>query len=55
MRQMTNKKIIVLGAGISGLATAYWLMKDGFDVHILRSQKRTRRRNGNNHKRWIHN
>jgi oxygen-dependent protoporphyrinogen oxidase len=30
-----KKKIIVLGAGISGLATAYWLQKDGFDVHVL--------------------
>lgn len=35
---MTNKKVIVLGAGISGLATAYWLKKDGFDVHILESK-----------------
>lgn len=35
---MTNKKVIVLGAGISGLATAYLLKKDGFDVHILESK-----------------
>ena len=35
---MENKKIVVLGAGISGLATAYWLQKDGFDVHILESK-----------------
>ena len=30
-----NKDVIVLGAGISGLATAYWLKKEGFNVKIL--------------------
>jgi oxygen-dependent protoporphyrinogen oxidase len=30
-----NKKIIVIGAGISGLTTAYLLSKKGFDVKIL--------------------
>ena len=30
-----NKKIIVIGAGISGLTTAYLLSKKGFDVTIL--------------------
>jgi len=35
---MKNKKVIVLGAGISGLASAYWLKKDGFDVHILEAK-----------------
>jgi protoporphyrinogen/coproporphyrinogen III oxidase len=30
-----NKKIVILGAGISGLATAYWLYKEGFDITIL--------------------
>lgn len=35
---MINKKVIVLGAGISGLATSYWLKKDGFDVNILESK-----------------
>ncbi|MFZ6032650.1 MAG: protoporphyrinogen oxidase [Melioribacter sp.] len=30
-----SKKIVVLGAGISGLSTAYWLVKKGFDVTIL--------------------
>ncbi|MHB1686364.1 MAG: protoporphyrinogen oxidase [Ignavibacteriaceae bacterium] len=29
------KKIVILGAGISGLATAYWLHKDGYDVTVL--------------------
>jgi len=30
-----NKKVIVLGAGISGLTTAYLLHKDGYDVTVL--------------------
>jgi len=30
-----NKKIVILGAGISGLSTAYLLDKDGFDVTVL--------------------
>jgi len=30
-----NKKVIVLGAGISGLTTAYLLNKDGYDVTVL--------------------
>jgi oxygen-dependent protoporphyrinogen oxidase len=30
-----KKKIVILGAGISGLSTAYWLKKEGFDVKIL--------------------
>jgi len=30
-----SKKIVVLGAGISGLTAAYWLHKDGFDVRVL--------------------
>ena len=30
-----NKKIVVIGAGISGLTTAYLLSKKGFDVKIL--------------------
>ncbi|MBU0987057.1 MAG: protoporphyrinogen oxidase [Proteobacteria bacterium] len=30
-------KIAILGAGISGLATAFWLNRDGFDVTILES------------------
>ncbi len=32
-----KKKITILGAGISGLATAYWLDKDGYDIKILES------------------
>jgi protoporphyrinogen/coproporphyrinogen III oxidase len=30
-----SKKIVILGAGISGLAAAYWLYKDGFEVLVL--------------------
>lgn len=29
------KKIVILGAGISGLATAHWLCKDNLDITIL--------------------
>ncbi len=32
---MKGKKVTILGAGISGLATAHWLEKDGFDVSII--------------------
>ncbi|MBX3008856.1 MAG: protoporphyrinogen oxidase [Melioribacteraceae bacterium] len=34
-----KKKVVILGAGISGLTTAYWLFKDGFDVTILEDRK----------------
>lgn len=30
-----NKKVVILGAGISGLAAAYWLKKDGVDVTVI--------------------
>ncbi len=30
-----NKSITILGAGISGLATAYWLDKAGYEIRIL--------------------
>lgn len=33
-----NKNILVLGAGISGLATAFWLQENGFHVTILESK-----------------
>lgn len=32
---MNRKKITIIGAGISGLATAYWLKKNDYDVTIL--------------------
>jgi len=36
---MSSKKIVILGAGISGLATAYQLNKKGFDVTVLEKKK----------------
>ncbi len=30
-----NKQIVIIGAGITGLATAHWLNKDGYNVKIL--------------------
>lgn len=34
-----SKKIVVLGAGISGLSTAYLLHKNGYDVTVLEKNK----------------
>lgn len=34
-----NKKIVILGAGISGLTTAYWLHKSGIDFTILEAKE----------------
>lgn len=34
-----NKKIVVLGAGISGLSVAYLLHKNGYDVTVLEKNK----------------
>jgi len=31
-------KIVILGAGISGLATAYWLNKEEYDIKIIESK-----------------
>jgi len=38
---LMNKKIIVLGAGVSGLTTAWLLKKKGFDVTVLEKNKET--------------
>lgn len=35
-----NKKIAVIGAGISGLCTAYWLKKAGMNVTVLEKSQR---------------
>ncbi|MEJ2194397.1 MAG: protoporphyrinogen oxidase [Ignavibacteriaceae bacterium] len=37
---MNNKKVIIIGAGISGLTTAYLLHKEGFNVTVLEKNNR---------------
>jgi len=37
---MSNKKIIVIGAGIGGLGAGYWLAQKGYDVEILEATNR---------------
>lgn len=34
-----SKKVVILGAGISGLTTAYFLAKNGFDVTVLEKKR----------------
>ncbi len=34
-----NKNIVIIGAGISGLATAFWLARDNSNVTVLESSK----------------
>lgn len=36
----SDKKVVVIGAGISGLTTAYLLRKDGYDVTVLEKNER---------------
>ncbi|MEG8947729.1 protoporphyrinogen oxidase [Rosettibacter firmus] len=36
-----SKKIVILGAGISGLTSAYWLFKKGFDIKILEAASKS--------------
>ncbi len=33
-----EKKIVIIGAGITGLATAHWLKKDGYNVTIVEAK-----------------
>lgn len=33
-----SKSIVIIGAGITGLATAHWLKKDGYNVTIIESK-----------------
>jgi len=37
---MENRRVIVVGAGIGGLAAAYWLRHRGFEVEILEASDR---------------
>ena len=37
---MENRKIIIVGAGIGGLAAGYWLSQRGYAVEILESSDR---------------
>jgi protoporphyrinogen/coproporphyrinogen III oxidase len=37
---MNSKKVIVVGAGIGGLSSAYWLTKKGYDVEVLEASHR---------------
>ncbi len=37
----TEKSIVIIGAGISGLTIAYWLKKSGYDVTVLEQTGRT--------------
>jgi len=36
---LNNKKLFVIGAGISGLAAAYLLKQKGYDVTVLEKEK----------------
>lgn len=45
MANKMGKKVVILGAGIAGLASAYELSKAGYDVHILEARDRTGGRN----------
>ena len=37
----TDKRIVIVGAGIAGLTAAAYLVKDGFDVLLLEKNERT--------------
>ena len=37
---MENRKVIIVGAGIGGLAAAYWLTQRGYEVEILEASDR---------------
>ena len=37
---MENRKVIIIGAGIGGLAAAYWLTQRGYEVEILEASDR---------------
>lgn len=35
MKENNRGTVVVIGAGIAGLASAYYLVRDGWDVKIL--------------------
>ena len=37
---MENRKVIIVGAGIGGLAAGYWLKQRGYEVEILEASDR---------------
>ncbi len=37
---MENRKVIIVGAGIGGLAAGYWLRQRGYEVEILEASDR---------------
>lgn len=37
---MENRKVIIIGAGIGGLAAGYWLNQRGYDVEVLEALER---------------
>jgi oxygen-dependent protoporphyrinogen oxidase len=39
--QLMNKKVVILGAGISGLTAAYLLQKEGYEVTVLDKKNET--------------
>ncbi len=41
MKNVSNKKIIIIGAGLTGLAIAYYLRQSDLDIKILEARSRT--------------
>ncbi|MFQ6116337.1 MAG: protoporphyrinogen oxidase [bacterium] len=39
-RALNRRSVVIVGAGISGLATAYWLSKKGVNVKVLEKENR---------------
>jgi len=40
MNSAVRNNVVIIGAGISGLATAWWLHRKGFDVTVLEQSDR---------------
>lgn len=37
--KMNNKRVCIIGAGLSGLAIAYFLSKEGFNVSVFEKEE----------------